>query len=68
MGEVLEGRVRDAAILANVLVGFLALEEDVLPRAAETVWATIAKKRLGIGILCPAALAVDGSGLGGGCV
>lgn len=62
-GEVLERRVGHAAVLADVLVGFLALEEDVLPLAAETVWAAIAQKCLGVGIFCSASLAVDRGGL-----
>ncbi len=67
-GEVLKGCVRDAAVLADVLVGFLALEQDMLPLASEAVRTVIAQKCLGVGILRAATLAVDGSGLGGGCV
>ena len=65
-GEVLERGVGLTAVLADVRVGFRTLEEDMLSLAAETVWAAIAKKCLGVGILRAAALAVDGGGLGNG--
>ena len=61
-GEVLDGRVCLAAVFADVLVGLLALEEDVLAFATETVRTTVFQERLGVGILCAAALAIDGCG------
>ena len=62
-GQILEGIVNDTAVLANVFVGLLSLEEDVLALAPETMRASIAEKRLGIGILGPASLVVGGRGL-----
>ena len=61
-GEILERRVRHAAVLADVLVRLLALEEDVLP--AVVAGAGVAQKRFGVGVFDPAETAVN-IGLGG---
>lgn len=55
--QVPQRRVGDSAVLADVLVCLLTLEEDML--AAMVAGAGVAQKRLGVGVFGPAETAVN---------